>query len=759
MSSLSGKPLSLHCARSAVLGVLLAFVSGFGGIQAQEQIRVKHILLETQEEAEAVGKEIAAAGGDRKAFTRAARKSSKDPTTRVLGGDLNWISRKSGMDPAFADAAFKLETGKISEPVKSGFGWHLILVTDKRDGPPNRQPAPDPTKLVPTPPTPPAGDAAATPAPSTPTTPTITPPQDRTTSLAPPNTTPVTPANPSTPPDGGTPPAPSTPDAAAPAVEEVKPAPEAKRRTLAPKAFRLVLDSVKAENYFRAPPYGDTEAVEVTITVKNESATEQEFFAPELLALGLQVRERGVFSMLTGDFSSMKEPASFVRKMQTYEVAGMEFSLNDYFKDLKRGSYSVKWDARTFISNLEATFSTVTDLPSYAALKGALSDNKTVRADIILRDFSRNVRFTRRDGLKFAVFDRRLARDAYYYAQIKIQGQADPVVIRLDTKAQYSAANQFANLALGGHYDGLDFFEIQPGEFLMGGDPNRNGTGAPTGTLQNVPNTGNLKHKKGTVSFVTRGTRGPARSSEIGSIFFVCLKERPDWDDQHVPFGEVVAGLDSLEKLDGTSKPRFETVKILTEADYQDAGTNVAANAGDAASPATAGNPEAVIKTTKGDLTVELFEDTSRNTVANFVKLSEDEFYNDNKIYDVVSDEAGKKVAVLTGSPDGTPEGGPDYTIRDEVSNTRKCERGALVMLKRWDDSSGFYEPNSASSQFFICVQPIPYYDSQNSFTVFGRVTGGLENLDNLDKGDAITAVEITKKKDRPYQPRTLPKR
>src|SRR5687767_15663231 len=101
---------------------------------ATEEVRASHILVATEDEAKKVRSEIEAAGSDRKkAFTAAARKYSKDISTKVLGGDLHYFTTQSGFDKAFSDEAFRLKPGDLSQPVKSCFCWHLILLTDRRD--------------------------------------------------------------------------------------------------------------------------------------------------------------------------------------------------------------------------------------------------------------------------------------------------------------------------------------------------------------------------------------------------------------------------------------------------------------------------------------------------------------------------------------------------------------------------------------------------------------------------------------------------
>ena len=91
----------------------------------ETEIHARHILVATEEEAKAVLKRIM--GGDE--FATVAKEVSKDPGSE--GGDLGWFT-KDRMVPEFANAAFKLEVGQVSDPVKSPFGWHIIEVMDKR---------------------------------------------------------------------------------------------------------------------------------------------------------------------------------------------------------------------------------------------------------------------------------------------------------------------------------------------------------------------------------------------------------------------------------------------------------------------------------------------------------------------------------------------------------------------------------------------------------------------------------------------------
>src|SRR5580693_2655945 len=96
-------------------------------IEGEQEVHARHILVETEDEAKAIEAELKK-GAD---FAELAKKKSKDPGA-ADGGDLGF-STKDQMVPEFSTVAFALEPGKISDPVKSQFGWHVIKVEEKRN--------------------------------------------------------------------------------------------------------------------------------------------------------------------------------------------------------------------------------------------------------------------------------------------------------------------------------------------------------------------------------------------------------------------------------------------------------------------------------------------------------------------------------------------------------------------------------------------------------------------------------------------------
>jgi peptidyl-prolyl cis-trans isomerase C len=95
----------------------------------EEEVHARHILVPTEDEAKAIEAELKK-GAD---FATLAKEKSKDPGA-ADGGDLGYFT-KDQMVPEFSDAAFKLDKGQVSDPVKTQFGWHVIKVEDKRTKP------------------------------------------------------------------------------------------------------------------------------------------------------------------------------------------------------------------------------------------------------------------------------------------------------------------------------------------------------------------------------------------------------------------------------------------------------------------------------------------------------------------------------------------------------------------------------------------------------------------------------------------------
>lgn len=106
-----------------------AYDQQFATATPEEEIRAAHILVETEEKAQELRAQLDA-GAD---FAALAAEHGTDGTAS-RGGELGWFVR-ADMVPEFSDAAFAMEPGTVSDPVKSAFGWHLIKLNERRDKP------------------------------------------------------------------------------------------------------------------------------------------------------------------------------------------------------------------------------------------------------------------------------------------------------------------------------------------------------------------------------------------------------------------------------------------------------------------------------------------------------------------------------------------------------------------------------------------------------------------------------------------------
>ena len=126
----------------------------------------------------------------------------------------------------------------------------------------------------------------------------------------------------------------------------------------------------------------------------------------------------------------------------------------------------------------------------------------------------------------------------------------------------------------------------------------------------------------------------------------------------------------------------------------------------------------ATMKTSEGEITIELFDDDAPKTVENFTKLAADGFYDGLGFHRIIPD-----FMIQGGCPRGDGTGGPGYTFEDEI-NDHKIVRGALAMA-----NAG---PNTNGSQFFLVTKDECSWLDGNH-TVFGQVTEGMDVVDKLE--------------------------
>jgi peptidyl-prolyl cis-trans isomerase B (cyclophilin B) len=139
-------------------------------------------------------------------------------------------------------------------------------------------------------------------------------------------------------------------------------------------------------------------------------------------------------------------------------------------------------------------------------------------------------------------------------------------------------------------------------------------------------------------------------------------------------------------------------------------------------------NLQARITTKHGDIVFKFYPEDAPVTVAAFIKLARAGFYDGLTFHRV---EPG--FVVQGGCPEGTGRGGPGYNLREEF-NKQKHLQGTVAMARA-------QSPNSAGSQFYICLDAAPFLDRQ--YTVFGQVTEGFDKVQKIKVGDKMERVRL----------------
>ncbi|MEQ8704640.1 MAG: peptidylprolyl isomerase [Phaeodactylibacter sp.] len=140
---------------------------------------------------------------------------------------------------------------------------------------------------------------------------------------------------------------------------------------------------------------------------------------------------------------------------------------------------------------------------------------------------------------------------------------------------------------------------------------------------------------------------------------------------------------------------------------------------------------KAEIKTEKGTMKVEFYDEDAPNTVANFVKLSKEGYYDGLTFHRVIPN-----FVIQGGCPKGDGRGGPGYTIDCELDGGNQYhDRGVLSMAHAGRNTGG--------SQFFVCHSRDNTAHLDGNHTCFGKVVEGLDVIDDIRQGDKIEQIVI----------------
>jgi peptidyl-prolyl cis-trans isomerase B (cyclophilin B) len=145
-----------------------------------------------------------------------------------------------------------------------------------------------------------------------------------------------------------------------------------------------------------------------------------------------------------------------------------------------------------------------------------------------------------------------------------------------------------------------------------------------------------------------------------------------------------------------------------------------------------------ILHTSKGDIEATLFASKVPMTVANYLNLARQGFYDGLTFHRVIAN-----FMIQGGDPTGTGRGGPGYKFADEFDDSLRHSKPGIFSMA----NAG---PNTNGSQFFITHVPTPHLDGKHS--VFGEVTKGQDVVNQITKGDTILRIEILDPTDALFQ-------
>lgn len=284
---------------------------------------------------------------------------------------------------------------------------------------------------------------------------------------------------------------------------------------------------------------------------------------------------------------------------------------------------------------------------------------------------------------------------------------------------------KFITHARGGNYDGSAFHRVIPRGLIQGGDPLLKEPRAArarwgTGGLNEIADEfSDIKHERGTVSTV----RLPGRANSGGQQFFICASAQPSLDGKYSAFGQVTEGIEVVDKISVIEADK----NFIATAPVKIVSIKIEPKKTEPFKSATKEEmkKEVLLKTSLGEITVELYPDLAPEHVRNFLKLVESGWYDHTAFHRVIPG------FVIQGGMAETRAGNQPHPA-DKWVRPLKGEFGAtkhtrgILSMARTDD------PDSATTSFFIVLGPASHLDGK--YTVFGRVVSGFDTLENIEK-------------------------
>lgn len=344
---------------------------------------------------------------------------------------------------------------------------------------------------------------------------------------------------------------------------------------------------------------------------------------------------------------------------------------------------------------------------------------------------------------KPAVFTSTLPASELRNKQAVLETIYGTIVLDLLSDAAPNHVAHFIVRAREGAYDGTTFHRVIPNGIIQGGDPlstdptqsAKYGTGG-LGELRFEPNS--EKHTRGAVSAVLV----PGDRDSAGSQFFICVTDQPALDGQYTVFARVAEGINVAQKIsnamatNGVPDDRI----VITRITIRDTPAPVPDPFSTASIEALA-KYRAVLETSLGEITFELFPDRAPNTVRQFLRLAQLGAYDGTAFHRVVKGFVIQGGFVPTRrEPLDEKQEAALRPLEPEFSNTLH-DRGIVSMARVGDDLA------SATSSFFIVLARTPSLDGK--YAVFGRVISGMDVVEKIEAAPVngetpVTRIDIT---------------
>lgn len=185
----------------------------------------------------------------------------------------------------------------------------------------------------------------------------------------------------------------------------------------------------------------------------------------------------------------------------------------------------------------------------------------------------------------------------------------------------------------------------------------------------------------------------------------------------------------------GCAAPAQDATPSSTTADASEATTDTSSSMTQWTFPGTLPAEEIAHKqirmtTEYGDIVFTLFDDTAPMAVSNYVYLAKNGYFNGLTFHRRV-----EGFVLQGGDPTGTGRGGPGYEFPDELNDGRVYDKGIVAMANKGADTNG--------SQFFIMLADVPIGQIDKAYTIFGKVTEGMDIVEKLQMGEKMLTVTV----------------